>query len=212
MRFSTGKFVSFLSAPLIPAAVVGVIVLATAAVMLLLSLVGKVPYLGWVTDVGTGLVFAVALLGGFVMALTLLGLVGGVSLMYPTIAAEGTDSFDAISRSFSYLFARPWRLLFYALVGLAYGAADVPVRAGVRLAGARLHAGGGGGGPAAGGGGGAAAGRPVAPDGRAGDDQLRRAVHQPDPRPGRGGGPDRHRRFHAAWACWRRTRCRCSFR
>jgi hypothetical protein len=35
---------------------------------------------------------------------------------------EGSDSFDAISRSFSYVFARPWRTLFYSAVALAYGA------------------------------------------------------------------------------------------
>ena len=37
------------------------------------------------------------------------GTVGGFGLMYPTVAVEGSDSFDAISRSFSYVFARPWR-------------------------------------------------------------------------------------------------------
>jgi hypothetical protein len=52
----------------------------------------------------------------------LLGLVGGFNLMYPTIAVEGSDSFDAISRSFSYVFARPWRMLFYTLVAIVYGA------------------------------------------------------------------------------------------
>jgi hypothetical protein len=56
------------------------------------------------------------------MTLVLIGLVGGFNLMYPTIAVEGSDSFDAISRSFSYLFARPWRLLFYTFVAIVYGA------------------------------------------------------------------------------------------
>jgi hypothetical protein len=42
--------------------------------------------------------------------------------MYPTIAVEGSDSFDAISRSFSYVYARPWRMLFYTAVALIYGA------------------------------------------------------------------------------------------
>ena len=41
------------------------------------------------------------------MTLILLGLTGGFNLMYPTIAVEGSDSFDAISRSFSYVYARP---------------------------------------------------------------------------------------------------------
>ena len=122
LRFSTGKFVSFLSAPLIPVLVIAVVGGAVALVALVLSLIGLIPGLSWVADIGIGLLFPLAALAGIVMALTFIGLVGGLSLMYPTIAAEGTDSFDAISRSFSYLFARPWRLAFYALVAVAYGA------------------------------------------------------------------------------------------
>ncbi len=122
LRFSTGKFVSFLSAPLIPVLVIALIVASIAIVVLVLSLIGLIPNMGWVTEFGVAILLGVALLGGFVMALTFVGLIGGISLMYPTIAVEGTDSFDAISRSFSYLFARPWRLVFYALVSLAYGA------------------------------------------------------------------------------------------
>jgi hypothetical protein len=56
------------------------------------------------------------------MTLVLLGTVGGFNLMYPTIAVEGSDSFDAISRSFSYVFARPWRMAFYTIVAVVYGA------------------------------------------------------------------------------------------
>ena len=41
--------------------------------------------------------------------------------MYPTIAVEGSDSFDAISRSFSYIFSKPWRAAMYGLVALVYG-------------------------------------------------------------------------------------------
>jgi hypothetical protein len=56
------------------------------------------------------------------MTLVLIGTAGGFNLMYPTIAVEGSDSFDAISRSFSYVYAKPWRMLFYSAMGLAYGA------------------------------------------------------------------------------------------
>jgi hypothetical protein len=45
-----------------------------------------------------------------------------LNLMYPTIAVEGSDSFDAISRSFSYIYARPWRMLWYTIVAIIYGA------------------------------------------------------------------------------------------
>lgn len=115
LRFSTGKFVSFISAPLIPVLIIVVIGLIVAFV----GLLGNIPWLG---ELVIGIAFFLALVAGFLITLVLIGLIGGFSLMYPTIAAEGTDSFDAISRSFSYLYARPWRLAFYALAAMLYGA------------------------------------------------------------------------------------------
>jgi hypothetical protein len=115
LMFSSGKFLSFLFAPIIPLIiVVGVGLLVTAGS----ALVG-IPYIG---PIIVGLLFILALGAGFLMALVLLGLIGGFNMMYPTVAVEGSDSFDAISRSFSYLYARPWRLAFYTLVSVVYGA------------------------------------------------------------------------------------------
>jgi hypothetical protein len=122
LRFSSGKFVSFLSAPLIPIIVIFLVGLAAALAALVVSLLGMIPGLGFLADIGIGLLVPIALIGGVIMALTFVGLIGGVSLMYPTIAAEGTDSFDALSRSFSYVFSRPWKAVFYAIVGLLYAA------------------------------------------------------------------------------------------
>ncbi len=115
LSFSTAKFLSFVSAPIIPLLivfVVGLIVFLGALILFNIPLLG--PILG-------GALFFLALAAGFVMTLVLIGLLGGFNLMYPTIAVEGSDSFDAISRSFSYLFARPWRLLFYTFVAIIYG-------------------------------------------------------------------------------------------
>ncbi len=116
MNFAVGKVLSFGSAPVIPVAIVLALGLLVAAG----SLVGNVPFLG---PIAVGVLFFLALLAGFIMTLVLLGTAGGFNLMYPTIAVEGSDSFDAISRSFSYVYARPWRMAFYTLVALAYGAA-----------------------------------------------------------------------------------------
>jgi hypothetical protein len=115
LRFSSGKFLSFIFAPIIPL----VIVLVVGLVVTLGALVGNIPFLG---PILMGLLFFLALAAGFVMTLVLLGTAGGFNLMYPTIAVEGSDSFDAISRSFSYVYARPWRMLFYTLIALLYGA------------------------------------------------------------------------------------------
>jgi hypothetical protein len=115
LMFSGGKFLSFLFAPIIPLLiVVGVGLLVTLG-----SALANIPYVG---PIFVGLVFILALACGFLMALVLLGLIGGFNLMYPTVAVEGSDSFDAISRSFSYLYARPWRLGFYTILSVIYGA------------------------------------------------------------------------------------------
>jgi hypothetical protein len=116
MNFAVGKLLSFASAPVIPLVIVIVIGLFVS----LVALIGNIPFLGPIT---VGALFILALLAGFVMTLVLLGTAGGFNLMYPTIAVEGSDSFDAISRSFSYVYARPWRMLFYTAVAVAYGAA-----------------------------------------------------------------------------------------
>jgi hypothetical protein len=116
MNFAVGKLLSFASAPVIPLVIVIVIGLFVS----LVALIGNVPFLG---PIAIGAMFILALLAGFVMTLVLLGTAGGFNLMYPTIAVEGSDSFDAISRSFSYVYARPWRMLFYTAVAVAYGAA-----------------------------------------------------------------------------------------
>ncbi len=116
MNFAVGKLLSFASAPVIPLAIVIVIGLIVS----LAALIGNIPFLG---PIAVGALFILPLLAGFVMTLVLLGTAGGFNLMYPTIAVEGSDSFDAISRSFSYVYARPWRMLFYTVVALAYGAA-----------------------------------------------------------------------------------------
>ena len=114
--FSVEKFLSFMCAPLIPLGLLAAIGLVTAVA----SLVGAIPGVG---PVVMGLAFILALIAGLAMAGLLVGLVGGFNLMYPTVAVEGSDSFDAISRSFSYLYARPWRLAVYTVVSLVYGSA-----------------------------------------------------------------------------------------
>lgn len=115
LKFSFGKLLSFAFAPIIPL----VIVVLLGLLLALGGLIGSIP---WAGPVLMGVLFFLALALGFVITLVLLGTVGGLNLMYPTIAAEGSDSFDAISRSFSYLYAKPWQLAFYTLISVIYGA------------------------------------------------------------------------------------------
>ncbi|HEX4415747.1 MAG TPA: hypothetical protein VH107_19100 [Lacipirellulaceae bacterium] len=55
------------------------------------------------------------LLLGLMMAILLLGALAGWPLMWATVSVEGTDAFDALSRSYAYTYHRPWRLLWYVL-------------------------------------------------------------------------------------------------
>lgn len=82
---------------------------------------GLVLRIPWFGDIVGGLLFFLALLGGFLIALVLVGTVAGGSLFWPTVAVEGSDSFDAISRSFSYVYGRPLRAIWYAFLLLVYG-------------------------------------------------------------------------------------------
>lgn len=114
LQFSTKRFGSFFAAPLIP---VGIILLISVLIYVG-GLLGAIPAVG---EIIAGLLTGLALLGGFVIALVMIGLAAGYNLMYPTIAVEGSDSFDAISRAFSYVYGRPWRMAFYSFVAAIYG-------------------------------------------------------------------------------------------
>ena len=76
-------------------------------------------------DVGmiaAGVVWPLALVGGLVMTILLLGLLAGWPLMWPTISSEEHgDAFEAFSRSFSYVFQRPLQYLFYLLLAGVIG-------------------------------------------------------------------------------------------
>jgi len=112
--FSRKKLWSFFWAPLVP--VIGIVVLWLC--IYIGGLVGRIPVIG---PLAVGIFFFLALLAGFLIVLMLIGGLFGFPLMGPTIAVEGTDAFDAVSRSFSYVYGRPWRYVWYTLVGLAYG-------------------------------------------------------------------------------------------
>ena len=77
--------------------------------------------LGWLMRLGVFLflgafLWPLVLIAAFLMTLVLIGVLFGWPLMWGTISAEGTDSFDALSRSYAYTFQRPLHYLFYAAV------------------------------------------------------------------------------------------------
>lgn len=110
------KYLAYLTAPLFPLLV---IVLLTIPI----ALVGLLMRGGDVGAFIAALLWIFVLMAGVAMAITLLGLLFGWPLMWGAIAAEKhSDSFDAVSRAYSYVFQRPLHYLFYAIVASLFGA------------------------------------------------------------------------------------------
>lgn len=109
IRFARKNFLNgFALAPCIP-------LLGVAAIALVMAFGGvflRIPFVG---DLVGGLLFVLAILGGFVVSALLVGLVLGGNLFWPAIAAEGQDAYDAFSRGLSYVFTRPWKTVLYSV-------------------------------------------------------------------------------------------------
>jgi len=116
VRFSVKKFVSFAAAPLVPIAMV---VLAGACIFFV-GLIANIPF--GIGELIVGILMPLALIGGVIVAAVLVGTIAGFNLMLPAVAYDGSDSLDAVSRSFNYVYARPWRMGFYTAVSAVYGA------------------------------------------------------------------------------------------
>ncbi|OWK47047.1 hypothetical protein [Fimbriiglobus ruber] len=114
-RFVASRYSSYALSPLIPLGVVAVIV----AVMAVYGFLGLIPVVGDFVLYGIGMPLVV--LGGIAIAVLLVGLVG-YPLMYTTLSAEGSDKFDALSRSYNYVFQAPWSFCWYSIVAILYGA------------------------------------------------------------------------------------------
>ena len=115
LRFVGERYLSFVGAPLIG------LVVAVGIPWLICyvgGLIGRIPYAG--PTIG-GALWIVALVLGLVMALAVVWLAPGWPLMFAAISAEGSDAFDGISRSFSYVYDRPWHYLWFAAAATVYG-------------------------------------------------------------------------------------------
>jgi hypothetical protein len=117
LQFARRKFWSFFWAPLI--CVIGFFFFAVCNYAG--GLVGHVLDIVKIGAPLVALLLPLALLSGFIMTLICVGTVTGLPLFAPAVAAEGTDSFDAVSRGFSYVYSRPWHYVWYQLVSSAYG-------------------------------------------------------------------------------------------
>lgn len=115
ISFTRERFASYVAAPLFPMILIGVF-------MFLLMIFG---WFEWIPIFGdiivAGLFWPVVILIGLIMAIVLVGMIGW-PLMIATISTEGSDSFDALSRSYSYVYQAPWQYLWYNFLAVVYGA------------------------------------------------------------------------------------------
>ena len=114
VRFVTSRYLNYVASPLVPIGIVGFIIL----VMAIYGTIAMIPVIGDILLYG--LLWPLVLLGGIVMTLLIVGLIG-YPLMYPTVSVEGSDTFDAVSRSLNYVYQAPLSFLWYNLVSLLFG-------------------------------------------------------------------------------------------
>lgn len=116
LKFSRKKFWSYFWSPLVP--IIGVFSFALCNVAV--GFMGRIPVFG---EILIALSFPLALISGF--SLVFIGVIGvlGLCFMFPTISAEGSDAFDAMSRAYSYVLSRPKEFIFYCIINTLYGLA-----------------------------------------------------------------------------------------
>jgi hypothetical protein len=117
LQFARRKFWSFFWAPLI--CLIGFLFFAFCNYAG--GFVGRLLDFGGFGSILIAVLLPLALLSGFIMTLIGVGTLSGLPLFLPAVAAEGTDSFDAVSRGFSYVYSRPWHFLAYQGVSAVYG-------------------------------------------------------------------------------------------
>lgn len=87
------------------------------AVISIVALLANIPYFDALVMLG----LPAALLGGVIITFILIGFAFGFPLFTPSLSVEGTDSFDAFSRAFSYVMAEPRKYAGYWLFNIIYG-------------------------------------------------------------------------------------------
>jgi hypothetical protein len=114
LGYAKSRWRAYTWAPLVPflGVLIGAVIVAVFGLVFM-----KSDWLFWIAGVLWPLILAV----GFLMTLLLLGLAFGWPLLFAAISTEGTDSFDALSRSYAYVFQRPLQLLFYVAVVTGIG-------------------------------------------------------------------------------------------
>lgn len=129
-KFAGRRYLWYLLAPLYP--LLGIVLLAIPIALVGLPLrFDAWESTMWVHDLGAilaGLVWIFVVIAGLAAMWLFGGLIFGWPLMWPAISAEKEgDSFEAFSRSFSYVYGKPLHYFFYVVVAAFFGALSMAV-------------------------------------------------------------------------------------
>lgn len=108
LKFSRRQLLGYLVAPILP---LSAVLILQGFNWLFGCLASLAPSVG---DVVLGIGWCFVLFSGFLMAMLALGITAGWPLMIATISTEDSDGFDGLSRTFGYLFDRPWHMATFA--------------------------------------------------------------------------------------------------
>lgn len=113
LGYARRKLFDYIIGPAIPLIVFALLAFLNALGTFLLTIF---PYLG---SVLTALLLPLPILSGLIMVVMLVAFVGW-PLFYATISVEGSDSFDALSRTLAYITQGAWSYVKYTLVSIIF--------------------------------------------------------------------------------------------
>lgn len=108
LAFAWNRRASFWSAPLL--LIAGIVIVALPLILVRFAM-----QVGWLANVAAAL-WPLVLLAAFCLAIYLVGAVIGWPLIWATLATDESDPFDAISRTYAYVYQQLLRLGGYLLV------------------------------------------------------------------------------------------------
>ena len=114
-RFGSKKFISNLMSVVTIGVAIGFLYLVCNS--LFAGVVGSIPWIGEILLIP---ILMLVFLSSIIIILLFVPLVLGNTLMSSAIATESSDSFDGMSRAFSYVYSRPWQVLLFHFLAIAY--------------------------------------------------------------------------------------------
>jgi len=112
LRFARRQLQNFMTAPFVPLAGIGCLLVFNAALGAVAGLLGSVG------ETILGVLWGLVLFCGFLMAMLVISVSVGWPLMVAAVSTEDSDGFDGLGRANGFLLDRPWRALLLVIFSL----------------------------------------------------------------------------------------------